>query len=244
MHQITALLLTLLFLTFTGCEEKKPEQDSIPVENTTVIVTQEKKVDLTQKVQQIKEVKEIQSTTEKIPEEIHTQTVKNHDNTFVLLDIEEKSYTAELTQEGVIFPHNTKPIVLVQFFATWCAPCLGEIAYLNDLQEANKEDLFVTGILTRDNIDTPALQTFIKEHQINYMLLRNQTDDTLGGDIAQKLGIEGTYSIPLIVIYLEGKYYTHYEGSVPVEMIKYDIKQAKKNYKTMKNKGNPYVRSI
>lgn len=227
-HQITALLLTLLFLTFTGCEEKKPEQDSIPVENTTVIITQENKVDLPQKVQQIKEVKEIQSTTEKIPEEIHPQPVKNHDNTFILLDIEEKSYTAKLTQKGLIFPHNTKPIVLVQFFATWCAPCLGEVAYLNDLQEANEEDLFVTGILTRDNIDTPSLHTFINEHQINYMLLRNQTDDTLGGDIAQKLGIEGTYSIPLIVIYLEGKYYTHYEGSVPVEMIKYDIKQAKK----------------
>ena len=106
---------------------------------------------------------------------------------------------------------------------------------MNDLQEANQEDLFVAGVLTRDTIDTSALNTFTEEHHINYKILQNEVDDTLGTYIAQELDIQGTFPIPLIVIYVNGTYYTHYEGSVPVEMVKYDIKQAQQQFKNNKD---------
>lgn len=237
MHPITTLLFVLLFLTFTGCEDKKPVQDAIPVENTTVLVMKEKKANNIQEIEKIHEVKELESTTAvtvEAPQEIvteaeetHTKREKNVGDTFELFDTKKETYTATVTEEGLIFQNNTQPIVLVQLFATWCAPCVGEIAYLNDLQKANQEDLFVVGVLTRDTIDTSALNTFTKEHHINYKILQNEGDDTLGTYIAQKLDIQGIFPIPLIVIYVNGVYYTHYEGSVPVEMVKYDIQQAK-----------------
>ena len=241
MHYLPALLLTLLILTFTGCEDKKTEQNDIPVENTTVIVMQEKQTNIIQEIEKIQEIESNTTLTVEAPEETYTETEETHaepeknvGDTFELFDTKKEIYTARVTQGGLEFKNNTKPIVLVQLFATWCAPCIGEIAYLNDLQEANKEDLFVAGVLTRDTIDTSTLNTFIKEHHINYKILQNDEDDILGTYIAQKLDIQGTFPIPLIVIYVNGTYYTHYEGSVPVEMIKYDIKQAKQQLKNNK----------
>ena len=49
--------------------------------------------------------------------------------------------------------------------------------------------------------------------------------------LASTLDLPKNFPIPLTVIYVEGKYFTHYEGSVPVEMIEYDIQQAKKQLK-------------
>ena len=241
MHQIPALLLILLFLTFTGCEDKKPEQNAIPVENTTIVVMQEKQVSTLQETKKTHEVNEVESSaiatidaqedTYIKDEETYTEPEKNISDTFELFDTKKETHTATVSKEGLIFQNNEKPIVLVQFFATWCAPCIGEIAYLNDLQVTNQEELFVVGVLTRDTIDTSALNTFEEEHHIKYKILQSEGDDTLGNSIAQELDIQGTFPIPLIVIYLNGKYYTHYEGSVPVEMVKYDIKQAKQQLK-------------
>ena len=246
MHPITAFLFALLFLTFTGCEDKKPEQNAIPVENTTIVVMQEKQASKIQDIKKTPEVTEVESTTpvtEEAPEKIDTEPEdvpepeieKNVGDTFDLLNTQKETYTATVTQGGLIFQNNTKPIVLVQLFATWCAPCVGEIAYLNDLQETDQEDLFVAGILTRDTIDTSALNAFTQKHHINYKILQSEDEDTLGRYIAQELNIQGTFPIPLIVIYVNGTYYTHYEGSVPVEMIKYDIKQAKQQLKNNKD---------
>ncbi len=241
MHPITALLFALLFLTFTGCEDKKPEQNAIPVENTTIVVMQEKQTSKIEDIKKTPEVIEVKSTTavtEEALEKIDTESEyapepkieieKNVGDTFDLLDTQKETYTATVTQGGLKFQNNAKPIVLLQLFATWCAPCVGEIAYLNDLQEANQEDLFVAGVLTRDTIDTSTLNAFTQKHHISYKILQSEGEDTLGRYIAQELDIKGTFPIPLIVIYVNGTYYTHYEGSVPVEMIKYDIKQAKK----------------
>jgi len=214
-HQITALLLALLFLSFTGCEDKKPDQSAIPVENTTSVVMEENKIS-----EEI-EAESTTAATEDMPE-------KKVSDTFQLLDMQKEPYTAKITENGLQLKNNTKPIVLLQFFATWCAPCIGEIGYLNDLQEADQKDLFVAGVLTRDTVDSSTLNTFIEQHHINYKILQKESDDDLGTHIAQKLHIEGIFPIPLIVMYINGVYYTHYEGSVPVEMVKHDIQQAKK----------------
>lgn len=220
MHQITALTLALSFLFFTGCEDKKPDQNTIHVENTTVVVMEEKQ-------HKVNGVEEKTAVIEDVAEETDSKPVKKIGDTFKFFDMTKEVHTATITQEGLKFQDNTKSIVLIQFFATWCDPCIGEIAYLNDLQELYHEDLFIASVLTRDTIETPELIAFKKDHHINYKILLSNKDDALAVHIAQELNIQNPIPIPLIVIYLGGKYYTHYEGSVPVEMLKYDIKQAK-----------------
>jgi len=174
------------------------------------------------------EVENTTTATVEAPEKADTEPEKFVNATFEILDMQKETYSATVSEEGLLLQNHTKPIVLIQLFATWCNPCVGEIAYLNDLQEMHQEDLFVAGVLTRDTIDTSTLNAFTQEHHINYKIMHSESNDAFATHIAQQLDIQGTFPIPLIVIYLNGKYYTHYEGSVPVEMIKHDIKQAKK----------------
>ncbi len=58
--------------------------------------------------------------------------------------------------------------VLVNFWATWCLPCLNEIPELNGLHEAHKEkDLVVIGVAMESG-STKAVADFSREHDIKY----------------------------------------------------------------------------
>lgn len=215
-HKISALLLTILFISFTGCEEKTPEDTAIPVENTTEVVTKKVKADTP--VQE-------RFFRKGLP------PVEAGADTFTLHNTKEQSYKVTISNEKVIFHDNAKPMVLINLFATWCPPCVGQLAYLNDLQKKHDKDLFVTGILTHDSIDETLLKTFIAKNQISYFVSNSTHNDAFSTLLATTLHLPENFSIPLTALYVNGKYFTHYEGVVPVEMIEYDIQQAKKQLK-------------
>ena len=62
--------------------------------------------------------------------------------------------------------------MLINFWATWCAPCLREIPLLKQFQ-SDHEDIRVVGIAV-DNFDP--VQSFAAEMQFNYPVLVGQTD--------------------------------------------------------------------
>ncbi|RLA70402.1 MAG: hypothetical protein DRG09_03370, partial [Epsilonproteobacteria bacterium] len=158
-------------------------------------------------------------------------------DTFMLLNTKSKSHKVTLTNDQIIFQHNNKDIVLINLFATWCPPCIGELSYLNTLQKKYSNDLLLVGVLTYDYIDIPSLESFIAKHEINYFISNSPHNNAFGGRLATTLNLPQNFSIPLMVMYVDGKYFTHYEGAVPVEMIEYDIKQAQKQLKLKSNKN-------
>lgn len=57
--------------------------------------------------------------------------------------------------------------VLVNFWATWCGPCLEEMPALSQLARTRK-DVAVIGLDSEDGIDAPTLAAFVKQHQPAY----------------------------------------------------------------------------
>lgn len=223
-HKISALLLAILLLGFTGCEEKIPEESPIPVENTTEVFTEEGtgfKLENQKKVRNNTPMQE-RFFRQGIP------PLEPGSDTFTLHDTKGQSYKVTISNEKVIFHDNAKPIVLLNLFATWCPPCVGQLPYLNDLQKKHKKELFVTGILTNDNIDETVLKSFLAKKQISYFVSNSPHNDAFASLLASTLKEPENFDIPLTAIYVNGQYFTHYEGVVPVEMIEYDLEQAKK----------------
>ncbi|HEY9190673.1 MAG TPA: TlpA disulfide reductase family protein [Sulfurovum sp.] len=225
-HKKGALLLLIFLIVlfiFLGRDDETSEDTSLPVENTTDIII-EKTAD-----GQADDRFKVKKTKGDLPEEVPSLKVsRSQQVTLTLTDTKDINHTVTLIDQSVMFPTSEKPIVLVNIFSTWCIPCLGQVPYLNDLQKQHQKELFVAGILTHDTIEAPALNRFIAKHQINYFVSNSANNDTFSTLLASTLDLPENFSIPLTVMYVKGEYFTHYEGTVPVEMIEYDIQQAKK----------------
>ncbi len=90
-------------------------------------------------------------------------------------------------------------VVLLNFWATWCGPCLMEIPEFVEIQDAYRSKGFeVVGV----SVDDPPekLPPFAKEHRINYPLLVGQDRE----DLQEAYG--GIFGIPMsFLISRDGK---------------------------------------
>lgn len=64
-------------------------------------------------------------------------------------------------------------LTIVNFWATWCAPCRREIPVLIDVQAEHGDELAVLGVAI-DDLD--AVQAYVEEMEFNYPTLVGQSD--------------------------------------------------------------------
>jgi len=147
---------------------------------------------------------------------------------FIFTNLENQTQTIKVKNNFYSFPKIKQPIVLINFLATWCPPCIGQIPHLNNLQKKYKDNLYILGTLIYDDgIKDKDLDKFITSQKINFFVSKDiNSSIKFGNFIAPKLQLKPNFSLPLMIVFLNGKYYTHYEGSIPEEMIESDIKQA------------------
>lgn len=245
-QKIGALLLLIFLIIFSiyiGWEDKNPDTTPIPIEDTTEVfmkkdtVSQEdKRFKLEKKQDEVLDTlppTKVPTSEITIPEsEVNISVPEQEPEGYTLINTKSETHKVIVSDQKVIFQNVTQPIVIVNLFATWCPPCIGSISYLNDLQKKHRQELFVAGILTRDSIVKVALETFMAKNQVNYFISNGTYNDAFANQLACALHLPKNFSIPLTVMYVEGEYFTHYEGIVPVEMIEYDIQQAKKQLKS------------
>jgi len=222
-RKINVFIFTFVLLVLTACEEKKSSDTGIPVENTTEVFGQNN-------------IKAQSNTRFKIAKKEHVKSTRSIDtsslsDTFTLNDFKNTQYTVTVANQKVTFKESNKAITLVTFFATWCPPCLADIPYMNDLHKKYKKNLLIAGVLIHDNITKPKLKSFQAKHDVKYYISSSTHNNDFASLVAKTLHLPHNFSIPLTVMYVEGEYFTHYEGCVPVEMIEYDIQQALKTIK-------------
>jgi len=61
--------------------------------------------------------------------------------------------------------------VLLNFWATWCPPCVEEIPILNELYEKYKDKFVIIGILFERNKNSKELEKFIVKHNIKFPIV-------------------------------------------------------------------------
>ncbi len=231
--RFTTLLVCFSLFSFTGCEDKKVQEPLIVVENTTELLTQKDESQQEEK-QEKSEVQESQKTsvtletleTKKEPMSKEVTASQIPTDAFTLKDIQQNRHTFTISNRKITFHDIDQPIVIVNFFNTWCTPCRGEIPYLADLQKKYKKKLFIVGILVNDNQDNHALKEFISKHHADYFISNSKYNDAFAAKTVKELQLPENFPLPLTVIYKDGNYYTHYEGAVPIEMIDHDIQEA------------------
>ena len=107
---------------------------------------------------------------------------------------------------------------LVNFWATWCGPCLKEMPELSAL-DAMREHIVVVGLAYEDN--TPeAMQAFMKQHPVVYPIALVDVYDP-PKDFETPRGLPLTY-----LIAPDGKVAKKYTGPVTARMIEEDIAKA------------------
>ncbi len=63
-------------------------------------------------------------------------------------------------------------VVLLNFWATWCAPCVEEMPSLVQLQQRMK-DKGVTVVAVSVDVDNDAYHNFLKDHKIDFVTVRD-----------------------------------------------------------------------
>jgi len=217
-HKFHVLLLVLLFLGLNGCEKKETDKN-IPIENCTIALKSSSEHNNSNVFEASKRTKEERSNK--------TLCLSPSESAiFTLSDDQNHSYTVQVFQKSIAIKEESRPITLLTFFATWCPPCVANIPYFNDLEQKYNDKVFISSVLIHDTIKPELFQAFLNTHEMRYFVSNSLDNEHFASLLTKTLGLPENYSIPLTILYVHGKYFTHYEGAVPVEMLEYDIRQA------------------
>jgi thiol-disulfide isomerase/thioredoxin len=228
------ILLVIVIIISILWKDEEPDTTDIPIEYTTVVITKKESTYEDEKRFRL-QIDQEEYSDDLYEEEILEEKTKSTASrkgtgTFTLKNTRGQTHQITIADQNIELLQNQKPIILINLFASWCPPCIGQLAYMNDLQKKYQKELFIAGILTHDTVDKFSFDSFMAKHQVKYFISYAKQNDDLANLMAKVLGLDENFSIPLTVMYVGGEYFTHYEGSVPVEMVEYDIQQAIKQF--------------
>jgi thiol-disulfide isomerase/thioredoxin len=145
---------------------------------------------------------------------------------FHLLDNQGKSYVVEKRGTNFTLDEGKDKVVLFDIFATWCPPCRAEAKHLGSLQKKYGNKFIVIGVTIEDDVSNDELDKFKKTYGGEYLIANKAENQSLARSIASTIGVGQQFPIPLMILYKNGQYVTHYVGATPEEMIDNDIAQA------------------
>ena len=142
---------------------------------------------------------------------------------FILKDINGTSVIVQ-QKDNIFSIIPSKKITLFFFFTPWCPSCKAEIPELLEI-EKKFPDIAIYGIL----LDKPKdLHKFLQKYNIDFFISTSyKTNSLLAQKIYQFCHAPGNMPVPMILFLKDGKYFVHYLGAVPYEIIFSDIKRAK-----------------
>ena len=147
-------------------------------------------------------------------------------NKYTLRDLKGRDYTVVKEGEEFILEAHKEKVVIYDIFATWCPPCRAEAPHLASLQKKYGDELLILGMTIEEDMTDERLLEYRSEYGADYTLTHGHDNIKLSRIIASAIHVGQQFPIPLMVMYKDGRYVTHYVGAIPEEMIESDIQQA------------------
>ncbi len=124
---------------------------------------------------------------------------------------------ADLSGRTLTLSEYRGKVVLLDFWATWCAPCLGEIPHFIEMQQQlGPRGLQVLGISMDD--DAKPVRAFYDEHKMNYPVAVGDAK------LAEKYG--GVLGLPItFVIDRDGRIAKKFVGATDTKLIQQEIER-------------------
>ncbi len=110
--------------------------------------------------------------------------------------------------------------VIVNYWATWCPPCLEEIPDLVDLYEENRDTIVVLGV-DYEEVNMEYLKEFVETHMMSYPVMQMEPKPVT--ELGPVLGLPTSY-----IISPEGERVARQEGPVTREAIEKYIARKEK----------------
>ncbi len=96
------------------------------------------------------------------------QLKKQSNKTYSLKTTDDKTITLSIENETIKSKQLNGKYLLVNFWATWCPPCIKEIPVFNKLYEKYKDKFEIVAVLYEKNKDKKELDEFIKKYDIKF----------------------------------------------------------------------------
>jgi len=87
---------------------------------------------------------------------------------FTLTTLKNKTISIEKYDLMLLSKELNNKIVLINFWAPWCNPCVKEMPNLVKLQNKYKKDLIIVGILFDKVSSRKTIEKFVKKYKINF----------------------------------------------------------------------------
>jgi hypothetical protein len=201
MHIISTLVLSIVLLILTACEDKKKSDRDLTETNNTSTVSK-------------KNIKHHTSDTN------HTK----YHHTFTIKDIKQNSYQFSIEGKNIYSDSFHNKTLLLNLSHISSPISLDQAESLSKLQTKYQSAIIVVTLLLGDtqNISNPNI--FLNQNHIYHFVSLDKKNKEIADLLYASLKIKEKH-MPLTIIYKNGKYYSHFEGATPIEMINHDILQ-------------------
>ena len=124
---------------------------------------------------------------------------------------------------------DSKGIVIVNFWATWCKPCITELPYFEQINAEMKSEKFSVCLVNLDfnsKYKTSAVE-FVRNKNLKSEVIH--LNDTDPNKWINKIDSNWTEAIPATLIYNNGKKVFFREGEITYDELKSEINKSNKN---------------
>lgn len=113
-----------------------------------------------------------------------------------------------LTGETVSSQDYDQKVLVVNFWATWCTPCVYEIPHLNDLYREFRSKGVEILAISMDSVDPEYVRRFTQQHRMKYPVVVGAP--SVGNDFGGVRAIPTTF-----IVDQQGKIVKRYDGFQP-----------------------------